>query len=193
MPERPILFSGAMVRAILDGRKSQTRRVIKLPAGRWHTGSGVFDRNPDGDEQHIIYGNCGINNLYCPYGSPGDVLWVRETWGVSSCYDGMAPRDIHSGAKIAYFASGGTSGVKARPSIFMPRWASRISLRITRVEVQRVQVISTHDALAEGMVASDRESPTDAFHNLWDTINAKRGFPWESNPWVWALTFERVE
>lgn len=194
MRERPILFSGPMVRAILAGRKTQTRRVITpQPSAGVRQSVFVLSGIEDGHGRE----------LRCPYGMPGDVLWVKETWGVASCYNGMPPRDIHPGAKVAYAASGGTAGVLLRPSIYMPRWASRISLRIIEVRVQRVQVISARDVGAEGFPLPDADvyiTPDwnvhgdceTAFHLVWDAINGKRGYMWDSNPWVWALSFERI-
>lgn len=185
MKERPILFSGEMVRAILDGRKTQTRRVIK-------------PQPPESVSE-------GYTTYFCPYGIPGDRLWVRETF---------APRlDVDPITELArarhyamYKADGGDPHDpmhwhpydKWIPSIFMPRWASRITLEITNVRVERVQDISVSECRAEGIPQASFSSQTDRdaqvhgeFMQLWDSINAKRGYSWESNPWVWVIEFKR--
>ncbi len=214
MKERPILFSAPMVRVILEGRKTQTRRVVtRRTDGRvqvpldYRDGMFWFD---DGD----------VLSLDSAYGVPGDRLWVRETWW-------MIPepslQDLREGAdtwpkptgpqeqRVAYAADGDDAdqvrewGWKLRPSIFMPRWASRIALEVTEVRVQSIQRISEEDAEAEGVLAhiaihslnkvfrDDRGATSiKYFRNLWDSINAKRGFGWDVNPWVWAITFKRV-
>lgn len=197
--ERPILFSGPMVRAILDGRKTQTRRVVKPQSLVGHCGGGVVTK--------------------CPYGGTSDRLWVRETWAARLDQDHVRPNDLPRGT-VGYWADGparccntgcpGAAG-KVRPSIFMPRWASRITLEITGVRIQRVQKISEEDAEAEGIdiVIDQHRSPWCAsagsdgcacggksnrehFALLWDSINAKRGFGWDVNPWVWVVEFKRV-
>jgi hypothetical protein len=164
MNERPILFSGEMVRAILEGRKTQTRRVIK--------------------PQLRI-------NYKCPYGQPGDRLWVRETW---QCFkpnteEIINPNTVNIRA-LAYRATNEWRG-KWRPSIHMPRWASRITLEITAVRVERLQDIGEVDAMREGDPTCEN-THIDWFRALWDSINAKRGYSWESNPWVWVVEFQRI-
>lgn len=240
MREHPIIFSGPMVRAILEGRKSQTRRTAK-PQPSAGVRDSVFVRSglEDGHGRE----------LRCPYGQPGDRLWVRETHLLDPPIDGSWPsvgdgfasiEDIpgryRNTKHVLYRADNNLSGDWCwRPSIHMPRWASRITLEITDVRVQRVQDISEEDAIAEGCAARPFPGPwwqgyrdidgdlihqeavgefppdwmiephrmrdlshldvsaRDAFHNLWDSINEKRGFGWNANPWVWALTFKRVE
>jgi len=192
--ERPILFAGLMVRAILAGRKTQTRRVV----------------NP---------------NRAHPY-HVGDTLWVRESWAIgmvegSRAYIARAER-MPAGKTLAD-TDGGLDEVgdltpeqsrwaedrigteRWRPSIFMPRWASRITLRVTAVRCERLQDISEDDAKAEGVTTEPRPGKVNgqpstlcpmthrmAFVWGWDTINGKRA-PWARNPWVWAITFGRVE
>ncbi len=176
MSERPILFSGAMVRAILEGRKAQTRRILRRER---QYGPFAFD------DPRVA--------RYCPYGQPGDRLWVRETWHL------WGPPEHQTLAFRADCAD--AENYTWRPSIFMPRWASRITLEITDVRVERVQAISHVDAIAEGAIdaelgAGDLISGSYAVTNyavLWDGINAKRGYSWSSNPWVWVLTFTRVQ
>ena len=164
MKERPIIFSGPSVRAILDGRKTQTRRIVKAPKGMSAEFAGV--------------------DFACPYGCPGDRLWVRET---HSFYDRECRKPYYQ-ADIDDWEPGGW-----RSPIFMPRWASRITLEITDVRVQRVQEITEAEAKAEGVHCAVNGSNRLAFATLWDSVNAKRGFSWADNLWVWAITFWRVE
>ena len=181
MKEHPILFNGEMVRRLLDGRKTQTRRVIK----------------PQPEEQLLFAESCGFSawvspslNLdegamrCCPYGVPGDRLWVRETWfqGYATVYRADYPGD--------QAGPSGDPADKWRPSIHMPRWASRITLEVTGVRVERVQDISIGDAYAEGISDGNWLSPVEKFILLWDGIYAKRGYSWESNAWVWVVEFE---
>lgn len=190
MTERPILFSGPMVRAILDGRKTMTRRVVKHPP---------FDPSDDGLDTEIL-----VNNIKCPYGQPGDRLWVRETWSPwadeSTKY---AARSQEPALYCADYKTGAPSldiggDYKWHPSIYMPRWASRITLDIVAVRVERLQEISVDDVIAEGILRSDiddrmRDSYDRwQFRQLWDSINAKRGYSWDLNPWVWVIGFTRV-
>lgn len=233
MKERPILFSGEMVRAILDGRKTQTRRVCKL-RGNWDIefrGCGGVD-GPDWNNPSCWgFGDADGNNwglrgdelsleIPCPYGQPGDQLWVRETFSdVNNCgapgllyradrylkdlmevdeyleEDGSMNYEhphIKKYLWSVWFADVDSEG-GWRPSIFMPRWASRIQLEITNVRVERLQDISEEDAKAEGIHGEAGPGMTCAnwFSILWDSINADK-HPWESNPWVWCISFRRI-
>jgi hypothetical protein len=252
--ERPILFSGEMVRAILDGRKTQTRRVMQ---NQPFSNTIRFDR---------LTGNLDCYNDYlppsatlldvgrganryttsleeeggsfahlCPYGAPGDRLWVRETWtadfgGTFSDMPGAWWHEVppslrtEKSAAMLYYAADASvyhapsrcepdqswdtrvsgwepteldlEGRRWRPSIHMPRWASRLTLEITDVRVQRVQEISNSDALAEGCLPlqMDHGNAIPCFEGLWDSLNAKRpGCRWADSPWVWAITFRRVK
>ncbi len=185
MKERPILFSAPMVRALLAGTKTQTRRIIK--------------------PQHLAFFNQDAaamlsdwNERPLPYGQPGDRLWVRETWHDASS-------SLHSCA--LYRADGiDLHWGKWAPSIHMPRWASRITLEITSVRVERLQEISIEDAKAEGAWGPDDSivqkvadyfgtdifsaNPRKAFQMLWESINGPDS--WAANPWVWAIEFKRV-
>jgi len=179
--ERPILFSGPMVRAILDGRKTMTRRVIKYPAVTVEHDRIIAGRFID-PKTGCVDGQFDV--IACPYGQPGDRLWVRETY--NSC-----------GGKPFYRADGELHpDWKWRPSIFMPRWASRITLEITAVRVERLKDITIEDAQAEGVtplgVEGDGRRWRAAFRELWDSLNAKRGHGWGANPWVWVISFKRV-
>ena len=209
--ERPILFSGPMVRAILDGRKTMTRRVHKVQP---NDPPSTFSYKWDGEHWRGFIdagkyaGWCDTPWMDCPYGEIGDRLWVRETFGMCAAHpdcDGVyfkADTSDNEGAKVD----------KWRPSIFMPRWASRITLEIAGVKVERVQDINEEDAKAEGIApwinAAGEASrmawrdysmseavghccPRESFRTLWDSINAKRA-PWASNPWVWIIDFKRV-
>lgn len=196
MKERPILFSAPMVRAILEGRKTQTRRAVKLKP--WH---GVEEREDCTfwpwmhDSERAA--DCWLN---CPYGSPGDLLWVRETWCVNPRrHFGVEP----SGPEHCLYRATAAkidSGFKWTPSIHMPRWASRITLKITDVRVERLQAISTDGIRAEGITipATDcfpdvntGSKLRDQWQRLWTDINGADS--WAANPWVWVVSFERVK
>ena len=195
--ERPILFSGPMVRAILDGRKTMTRRIVKPQP---HAGVRQSPFVPSGLEDG--HGK----ELRCPCGQPGDRLWVRETWAAPHAYDHLPPRMISQEARIHYTATEERGGLLWRSSIHMPRWVSRITLEITAVRVERLQDISEADALAEGIYKPlgsqfwhtnpsanilPGETPQWAYRNLWETINGPGS--WDANPWVWVIEFKRIE
>ncbi len=239
MKERAIIFSGPMVRAILDGRKTQTRRLIGLnqlqpsetPGYDWTfrgrapvRSIAQQQRHPSGCWQDLTTARL---LALCPYGKPGDRLWARETWGLAShtyptewrrgsIADASAKR-IAEWWRVEYRADreGGHGSCHWRPAIHMPSWASRATLLITDVRVQRLHEISDEDATAEGVtrgvVPPDEDGPArvgytlgdddgrcalhptprDAFAAGWDSINGERG-PWASNPWAWVIGFERV-
>lgn len=204
MKERPILFSAPMIRAILNGTKTQTRRVAKRTAAghvketgghrRWHIAD--FDAY-----------------LACPYGQPGDRLWVRETWAAPHSEDGRPPRAIQCDQmRIHYLASESRGGLVWRPSIHMPLWASRITLEITSVRVERLWEVSEADAVSEGVgsitVSDGGESrwvnynqpeskgcsfgdARSSYRSLWEEINGQGS--WDLNPWVWVVEFKRLE
>lgn len=183
--ERPILFSAPMVRAILAGTKTQTRRAVKFnAAGRIQRAGKQWHR----DDPEAV--------LACPYGRVGDTLWVRETLKAE-------------GAFMVYAADNGRidcgdldwpACIEKRrtiPSIHMPRWASRIDLRITGVRVEKLQEISEDDAMAEGVDAAAAlaipcsEGFRVEFSRLWESINGPGS--WDANPFCWVLTFERIK
>ncbi len=187
MRERPILFSGPMVRAILDGRKTQTRRVVKgVSNANCIPVRGATVRR--GTITHVLDAA-----RYCPYGKPGDRLWVRETWA-------YAPAAVYAkvdrDGPFVYAADGDgygrTLSGQWTPSIHMPRWASRLTLEVTSVRVERLQGISYDDMRAEGMAVAHPLDPTEVFRETWDSLNATRGFGWDANPWVWVIEFRRA-
>lgn len=202
MKDRPILFSAPMVRALLNGRKTQTRRIVKYP--RWAEPGGEMDIYEASDDLLAVAKISGcLAKVECPHGVPGDRLWVRETFYSWVCRT-YTPQGTHESEQCVYAADGGTlmNGAKWRPSIFMPRDVSRITLEITEVRVQRLQEISEEDAKAEGcdpwsfgqeqtMTSGERGAASPyrgGYACLWDEINGDRA-SWKSNPWVWALTF----
>lgn len=209
MVDRPILFSAPMVRAILDGRKTQTRRVVK-PRGR----VSLFDVEADGspmwtDSYIMDPGNAEWRMRDNPYGVPGDRLWVRETWGINhSDYFAPIPKQ-RPPLEDEYFVFLATEDdpeivheMPWRPSIHMPRWASRITLQITDVRVERLNEISEADALAEGAPCGGLDDDGRfyevatggtyrcGFGALWEHINGPGS--WDANPWVWVVAFERA-
>lgn len=181
MKERPILFSGPMVRAILEKRKTQTRRVIKPQPEAWaHDMVGWELAMPN---CRPLYPD-SFARSYCPYGQPGDRLWVRETWTIPD------PTDKRT---VCYRSSNDpiTTGEKWKPSIYMPRWASRITLEITGVRVERLQDISESDAKAEG--CPHYETPDGTCSYWFREYLKKHGhMEWDANPWVWVVEFKRV-
>lgn len=214
---KPIIFSGKMIEAILKGEKTQTRRVIKpqpyhstLCGSHWYWSgtnqwNGVRIGQPTVEklvdtllEQDVCL---AWPHPRCPYGVLGDKLWVRETFV-----------EIIHGEKALYRADCDdyeASAIEWTPSIFMPKWASRIILEIVKVGVEQLQSISPADCVSEGIEQNvclvvypptpkhTREAAEliarDRFRELWNSINTKRGYPWESNPWVWVIEFKVVE
>ena len=218
MSEKPIIFSGEMVRAILEGRKTQTRRVIK-PQPRIEIEYGDFGSVLS---ESWTWDHAGFNRQeertpgqtdptqFCPYGKPGDRLWVRETFSYVTLAENEfdANYSLHKrtpeGYPVSMFykAAYGDESFPANwiPSIHMPRWASRITLEVVDVRVERVKDISYDDIVAEGWDVKTSQPFTDGtagqdartwFRNLWDSINAKRGYGWDVNPWVWVIEFKR--
>ena len=158
MSEKPILFSAPMVRAILAGRKTMTRRALKnQPVELPDFNKGSLSICVGGSKYTAFQPE--ITALHCPHGKPGDRLWVRESWRVSNAYDHLPPRDIPQWYPVEYEATSIVANKnvlgKLRPSIFMPRWASRINLELTAVLVERLQDITEEDAMAEGCQWTD--------------------------------------
>lgn len=205
---KPILFSTELIPHILRNRKTQTRRVIKPqliePVGV--TGA-YFDARNGGPQWNW---RTKDNHQYpdqiikCPYGKVGDRLWVRETWAVHVSSDKIPPKNLGGNPMLWFKADrmpAQNSKGKWRPSIFMPRWASRIQLLITGIRAERIQDMSFKDWQRDFMpteleVDKSRETfvgaefQRDCIKKLWDKINSRRGFPFDLNPWVWVVDFE---
>lgn len=199
MKERPILFNGAMVRAVLDGSKTQTRRIVKLPhenpLGQWEPSTvggpegGQTTSGATIPRQASIWHTRTGDNLMCPYGQPGDQLWVRESYADAGCR--LTYRaDLDDGAHCKV--------QKWTPSIHMFRADSRILLEIVSVRVERLSEISETNALAEGITYSQLpENPQDDqrartwYRGLWEQINGAGS--WSANPWVWVVEFRKVD
>lgn len=232
----PLLLSGQMVKAVLDGRKTQTRRVVK-PQPKWlEAGDGLpamweFSGYEGNNPKHPLFGGHGeaftdaemkdiLNEGWwpCPYGKPGDWLWVRETWGIDSALEMGSVGCLLHNLDIAYRADGkeiahhvprevynhylpqfeqdsdGSGDIRWKPSIHMPFWASRIHLPITAVRAERLQDITEADAVAEGVGSPfTRDCKVPKFSNLWNSLNAKRGYGWSVNPRVWVITWGKPE
>lgn len=208
MKERPILFSGAMVRALLAGTKTQTRRVLH-PAPVERDGQWFFHRRG----LPVYLRGAPLAQDACPYGQPGDRLWVREAWRSGRLTDRFPPREM-TPHHVWYEADGQAPEAcngKLRPAMFMPRWASRITLEVVGVRVERLQDISMSDSWAEGIPGAPppgvhiervdewvrwsdgvmREDPKLAYRDLWEEINGHGS--WAANPWVWVVSFRRIE
>lgn len=195
MKERGMIFNAEMVRAILDGRKTQTRRPVKFPVHDKNLGCELAGNELAGE---LSAGNY----LNSAFGRPGDCIWVRETWNK---YGGLLTyRADHDW--IDDMRKETVCTAKWVPSIHMPRWASRILLEITDVRVERLNAISEEDARAEGIIdggclncgepepcgcANPEPDATDAFAYLWQSIYGREN--WNANPWVWVIEFKRVE
>ena len=177
MKERPILFSAPMVRAILDGTKTMTRRIIKPQPTHF---------NPAGTPRRVVPNGGPSESICCPYGQPGDRLWVRETWMDCRNIDGAISDSMYR-ATFGNTPEGG----QWRPSIHMPRWASRILLEITDVRVERAQDISEADAISEGVQHSTLNDPRVEYRWLWESINGPDS--WAATPWVWVIEFRKIE
>lgn len=208
--ERPILFSAPMVRAILTGQKTQTRRIVKtvpschdadiaVPAlmvrrGQHRGSYVVLD-----DELGPAWSPAGATpyepypwpEMLSPYGEPGDRLWVRETWGHTGRLAGIPSR----GEADVFYAADGLHAARWYPAIYMPRWASRITLDVTAVRVERLHAITEQDARDEGVtrdgLVTDGRPYRTAFSRLWDEINYSRA-PWVGNPWCWVISFRQL-
>lgn len=199
MADRPILFSAPMVRALLAGRKTQTRRIASfiVPAGeQYHV------RNAHGGWLGPASRVPEVAPDYAPY-ALGDRLWVKETWLTTPAYDDLKPSELGGEEPLFYVADGailnwreadGHCRGKTRVSIFMPRWASRLTLTVTDIRVERLQDCSEADALAEGIEriqfpeVGDWGWPQRKYAALWDSINGAGA--WEANPWVVAVSFD---
>ncbi|EMM2809455.1 TPA: ASCH domain-containing protein [Klebsiella pneumoniae] len=215
MTERGMIFNGEMVRAILDGRKTQTRRIMKVQPESNQLGLLLITdstKHSDIGKYHWAESNATGNHVRsklfsCPFGAVGDRIWVRETWAEAGAsapdlklYRANYPEHVPS----IYENVPPAEEIRWTPSIHMPRTASRILLEITDVRVERLNAISQEDAQAEGMeltgwrpTYSDPDSggevmtPYDNFAELWSSIYGDES--WKANPWVWVISFKRVE
>lgn len=209
MKERPVIMSAESVKAILEGRKTQTRRVVKPQVPKDGKPVVIYNGYPgvalSGVANHVIG---------CPYGAVGEHLWVREAHtrafappqmqGAPQVKRGPAlddPSDpLHGWLHVAWAdgqddPGGWVSRRRHVSPLYMPRWASYLTLELTNVRVERLQEISHRDALAEGVaydVSKPDGSPVARFQKRWQTLNAKRGYPWQSDPWVFVLEFKRA-
>lgn len=238
MRERPILFQGDMIRALLAGMKTQTRRAVK-PQPDFDTARAALGRHV-GDERagydHLFH-SIGLRdggawgfvqpNIRSPYGGPGDRLWVREAFRTYAGYDGESMKEMQQRlsctddemtrvAPIVFEADGvtrnwlaaGAAPGRYRHARFMPRWASRITLEITEVRVERLQAITSADCFAEGIdtegddfnegehyeIAGGIPAERWAYARLWERINGRDPAKcWDANPWVWVVSFRRIE
>lgn len=233
MKERPILFSAPMIRALLDGSKTQTRRIVKpqpmgelRPLSEWSAGlaAACHDHNPDADKlkahSERLKGRIfpfttesgSLMSPSCPYGLPGDRLWVKETHLYAGPGSGSDLPDYvaearnpvnHKPENCWYRADGDDATVIWKPSIHMFRGLSRITLEVTNVRVERLQDISEEDARAEGIEKTcgmwrDYHSSShaqikaiDSYRTLWESINGPGS--WAANPWVWVLSFKQAQ
>jgi len=191
--ERGMLFSAPMVHALLAGTKTQTRRAIK-------SGFYQIDERDDGTLWPWRHDGAGGDEwLRCPYGQPGDKLWVREAFSGPHCMEktselpAMPPGQWPQESAIWYWADGEPDygdWTRPRPSIHMPRWASRITLEIKGIRVERLQDVSDADALAEGVDRTNTSIggyATERYRLLWESINGAGS--WDANPWVWVIEF----
>ena len=204
--ERPILFNADMVNAILSGRKTQTRRIVKPTKDRNGSGCHLAPCEIAGEVN-------GGDYALCPYGQPGDRLWVRENF-LYLMHGDVTAGDIKYCASIDSRSAAGSKNPgywwRKRPSIHMPRWASRITLEIVSVRVERLRDISEADAMAEGIEFPENgtyrdygvkpennegydycKTAVDSYRTLWEQINGSDS--WDANPWVWVVEFKRVE
>jgi hypothetical protein len=206
MKSRPILFSAPMVRALLEGRKTQTRRIVKH-RHPFEVDDGIIDSS-DAKWPYFpeyVYGEPGVIPMRCPYGVRGDRLWVKETHAVNvpGCERGLSYRADHNDPK----GDGPANPMRWIPSIHMRRGYSRLTLEVTDVRVERLQDISEEDAEQEGVAWSDGGSildwrdylapdsrvcktARDSFRTLWQSINGAES--WDANPFVWAVSFRKV-
>lgn len=219
MKERPIIFSAPMVMAILDGRKTQTRRIIKP---QFNATPGIAKITPHDLEGGRFGFFDEFQEYRCPYGQPGDRLWVRESWQHSNYPFGPLDPDCDIFYRADYWDDPhGMDGEKSaegkyrtwKRSFHMPKWASRIDLEITGVRVERLQDISEADAVAEGIertggaasccpwknyrkgdlgeMTLDCSAPSRSYMTLWESINGAGS--WDANPWIWVLEFQRIK
>ena len=185
MKERPLLFSAPMVRAVLEGRKTVTRRTRGLD--RINEAPDAWEYYGPGIDAFHLFRNQGgeIIGIKSPYGVAGDRLWCRECFSFEHRYTGVKPRDVVADSSdVWYWADGNPEfgdWTKPKPSLFMPRWASRLTLEVVSVRPERLHDMDRADAYREGI------KPGDSFPELWESINGAGS--WANNPWVWRVAF----
>ncbi|WP_336936528.1 hypothetical protein [Acinetobacter beijerinckii] len=197
MKERPILFSTPMVQALIEARKTQTRRVVKSEL--------IIDQAEfeSGNRPHVIRSEPSLQYWVengCPFGNVGDRLWVRETWQIIGdpaslpCqrHNLIYKADYPNCVDKRYDTIPDITELKFKPSIHMPRWASRILLEITNIRIEHLNDISEEDAAAEGMIADDDFCAEEYFSMLWNEINGWGEKGWNANPWVWVIEFKVI-
>jgi hypothetical protein len=214
MKEQPILFSTEMVKAILEGRKTQTRRVVVAQTGEWK-GKQPIDVLPmkiPNEWVGLMQHDPNRGQVFkCRYGQVGDKLWFKEAWATEKRLDHLEPSEIGNAAIVPLWYKADDNPVidgepergKWRSGRFMPKWAARIWLEITKVRVEKLQEITEEDAKAEGCPSImtrdinyqliDGVIPTFWFEEKWNDLNTKRGYGWDSNCWVWVLEFKKVK
>ncbi|EPC6143800.1 hypothetical protein ACR0WI_003269 [Klebsiella pneumoniae] len=204
--ERGMIFNGEMVRALLDGRKTQTRRIVKGTDGAVKF---CKEWNINGEEVFVVLGEKDhtgmdpvLGAISCPFGAVGDRIWVREAFRVHSRATDVATLVYKASERNSWteqtrrvpvaVCNKPATPEKWTPSLHMPRWASRILLEITGVRVERLRSMSQDDARAEGVIAASGPMEAGlAFRELWDSIYGEES--WKANPWVWVIEFKRVE
>ncbi|SPF51178.1 conserved hypothetical protein [Candidatus Desulfosporosinus infrequens] len=212
--EKPIIFSSESINAILEGRKTQTRRVVKYqPPENYHIIGRITSSTNSKNEGCVCWeSDNGRVSHYCKIPRDvGDILWVRETWSQLDMdyrvVTGKLDIDDFEGCPIVYRADDNPEHFNYwRPSIYMPRKAARLFLKVTNIRAERLQIITEEDARSEGCidfhdkigdgkfddVAEFDLTARDAFSELWDNLNKKRGYGWGLNPWVYVLEFEKI-
>jgi hypothetical protein len=205
MKETGIIMLGDHPRLILEGEKTMTRRVVKFKTEDGHRIYKYVYPHPNGGFSFQDFPSpSGLADIIdpigklCPYGGVGDRLKIKETWATENRYNHLKPSEIPQTAGIFYLADGDydpfTMG-KVRSALFMPFRFSRITSEIIGLRAERLQEITERDAIAEGCPSREETGFDTAryrFHILWDSLNAKRGYGWEKNPWVWVILFKQV-
>lgn len=212
MKERPIIFNSEMIRALVDGRKTQTRRPLKSR----HLGNGDWACAFCENGMRLD----GLSDIKCPYGKIGDRLWVKETWSPdpnadhdsrNTCTESkisfvewngcgqpidQIPVELRNPKNVIYKSDWRGGDLIWTPAIHMTRWASRITLEITGIRIERVRDITKENAIGEGVCfgdGSDSFGPIEAFIRLWNSIYEFKGLGWDANPWVWVIEFKMME
>lgn len=209
MIEHPIIYSTRMVKAYLEDRKTMTRRILTpqpdlglepfdsyshIEVGYYHP--ALVDKDGElypGDPIFGAYTDDGEWGWKCPYGPVGCLLWIRELYHFYARLGGLANIKYYADNDVTWQhipKDAKTPKVGKHPSIHMPRWASRLTQTVSAIRIERLQDISISEALAEGIVHKPFEAIS-IFSKLWDSINAKRGYSWESNPWVWVISYPK--